>query len=66
MFLVFVLGVWRLTSYYGYPNGGRRIAAWNFFVNLLTNLSGHGEFLGISMTFWMLEKKEAAIIDRNG
>jgi len=24
------LGLWRLTGYYGFPNGGRRIAAWNF------------------------------------
>jgi hypothetical protein len=36
-----------------------------FFVNLLTNLSGHGAFLEISMTFWMLAKKEDAIIDLN-
>ena len=24
------LGTWRLIGYYGYPNGGRRTAAWNF------------------------------------
>jgi len=26
----FVLGTWRITNYYGYPNGDCRTAAWNF------------------------------------
>jgi len=29
-----ILGTWRLTGYYGYPNGERRQAAWNFLRNL--------------------------------
>ena len=28
------LGVWRLTGYYGYPNGGRRRASWEFLRQL--------------------------------
>jgi hypothetical protein len=31
---------WRLTGYYGYPNGGRRTAAWNFLCQLSTQFSG--------------------------
>ena len=28
------LGTWRMTGYYGYPNGGCRTAAWNFLRQL--------------------------------
>jgi len=34
------LGTWRLTGYYGFPNGGRRLAAWNFLRQLSTQFSG--------------------------
>jgi len=43
------LGTWRMTSYYGYPNGGRRTAAWNFLRQLSNQFAGLGVFLGISM-----------------
>jgi len=35
----FILGPWRLTGYYGYPNGGCRIAAWNFLRQLANHFS---------------------------
>jgi hypothetical protein len=35
-----VLGTWRLTGYYGYPNGERRQAAWNFLRNLSNEYAG--------------------------
>jgi len=35
-----VLGAWRLTSYYDYPNGSRRIAAWNFLRQLANQFTG--------------------------
>jgi len=35
-----ILGTWRLTGYYGYPNGGRRTAAWNFLRQLSSQFSG--------------------------
>ncbi|XP_039687912.1 uncharacterized protein [Medicago truncatula] len=35
-----VLGTWRLTGYYGYPNGGRRTAAWNFLRQLSHQFTG--------------------------
>jgi len=34
------LGTWRLTGYYGYPNGGRRTAAWNFLRQLSNQFIG--------------------------
>jgi len=34
------LGTWRLTGYYGYPNGGRRTAAWNFLQQLSNQFAG--------------------------
>jgi len=34
------LGTWRLTGYYGYPNGGRRTAAWNFLRHLSDQFTG--------------------------
>jgi exonuclease III len=34
------LGTWRLTSYYGYPSGGRRTTAWNFLRQLAMEFSG--------------------------
>jgi len=34
------LGTWRLTDYYGYPNGGRRIVAWNFLRHLSNQFTG--------------------------
>jgi len=33
-------GNWRVTGYYGYPNGGRRLAAWNFLRQLSSQFSG--------------------------
>jgi hypothetical protein len=35
-----ILGTWRLTGYYGYPNGERRHAAWNFLHNLSNQYAG--------------------------
>jgi len=35
-----ILGAWRLTGYYGYPNGERRRAAWNFLRNLSEQFAG--------------------------
>jgi len=35
-----ILGVWRLTGYYGYPNGEHRQVAWNFLRNLSEQLAG--------------------------
>jgi hypothetical protein len=35
-----VLGIWRLTGYYGYLNGGRRTAAWNFLRQLSNQFTG--------------------------
>ena len=34
------LGTWRLTGYYGFPNGGHRLVAWNFLRQLSTQFSG--------------------------
>lgn len=34
-----VLGLWRLTGYYGYPNGERRRAAWDFLRQLSNQYS---------------------------
>ena len=34
------IGNWRVTGYYGYPNEGRRTAAWNFLRQLSSQFSG--------------------------
>jgi hypothetical protein len=34
------LGPWKLTGYYGYPNGGRRRAAWEFLHDLSCRYTG--------------------------
>jgi hypothetical protein len=35
-----VHGTWRMTGYYGYPDGGRRRAAWNFLCQLSHQFAG--------------------------
>lgn len=35
-----VTGPWRMTGYYGYPNGGRRRAAWDFLRQLSNQFAG--------------------------
>jgi exonuclease III len=35
-----VIGLWRLTGYYGYPNGERRRAAWDFLCQLSNEYIG--------------------------
>ena len=34
------LGTWRITGYYGYPHGSRRIDAWNFLRHLSDRFAG--------------------------
>jgi len=35
-----ILGTWRVTGYYGYPNSGRRTTAWNFLRQLSNSFAG--------------------------
>jgi hypothetical protein len=41
-----VHGLWRLTGYYGYPEGGRRRAAWDFLRQLSNQFAGPWCILG--------------------
>ncbi|XP_039687081.1 uncharacterized protein [Medicago truncatula] len=72
-----VLGPWRLTCYYGYPNGGRRIPAWNFLRQLANQFTGpwciFGDFNDIldasekrgrnNIPQWLINGFRQAVID---
>ncbi|XP_039684970.1 uncharacterized protein [Medicago truncatula] len=72
-----VLGTWRLTGYYGYPNGGRRTAAWNFLRQLSHQFTGpwciFGDFNDIldasekrgrtTRPLWLINGFRQAVID---
>jgi len=70
-----ILGTWRVTGYYGYPNGGRRTTAWNFLRQLSSQFLGpwciFGDFNDIldasekrgRNIIWLINGFRQAVID---
>jgi hypothetical protein len=60
------LGSWRLTGYYGYPNGQRRRAAWNFLRSVSEQYAGPWCIFGDFNDIMDNSEKEDVLQDHNG